>query len=119
MLAAQIAGCSAALGLGPLLIAHFGTVGAGATMLLACLVIWAAAQVLVGLRVRAAPAAPCIVPALLAAAILFGAPRLGIEPWLACALGLIVFAALAPLVDRSLLRDLQRVFHVKTLLSNP
>jgi len=119
MLAAQIAGCIAALGLGPLLIAHFGTVGAGATMLLACLVIWAAAQVLVGLRVRVAPAAPCIVPALLAAAILFGAPRLGIEPWLACALGLIVFAALAPLVDRSLLRDLQRVFHVKTLLSNP
>jgi O-antigen/teichoic acid export membrane protein len=119
MLAAQTAGCVAALGLGPLLIARFGTVGAAATMLLACLVIWVVAQALVSWRVRAAPAAPCVVPAVLAAAILFTASRLGIDPWLACGLGLIVFAALAPLLDRSLLRDLERVFHVKTLLSNP
>ena len=33
------------------------------------------------------------------------------------ALAVIMFVALAPLADRSLLRDLERVFHVKTLLS--
>jgi O-antigen/teichoic acid export membrane protein len=117
MLVAQSAGCIAALVLGPFLISYGGTVGAAATMLVACLVIWAAAQALVTLRLRAAPAAPVVMPALLAAAILFAAPRVGAAPWLACALGLVVFAALAPLVDRSLLRDLERVFHVKTLFS--
>jgi O-antigen/teichoic acid export membrane protein len=117
MLIAQSAGCVAALGVGPLLISRFGTIGAAATMLLACLVIWAAAQLLVTLRIRAAPAAPVILPAVLAAAILYAAPRSIADPWLACALGLVVFVALAPLADRSLLRDLERVFHVKTLLS--
>jgi O-antigen/teichoic acid export membrane protein len=117
MLAAQTAGCVAALVLGPLLIARFTTVGAAATMLIACLVIWAAAQALVALRVRAAPAAPCILPAALAAAILFAAPRLLPDPWLACAAGIAVFAALAPLVDRSLLSDLAHVVRLRTLLS--
>ena len=60
MLVAQLAGGVVAIVTAPLLIASFGGVGAGTAMLLACLAIWAAAQVLVTLRVRAAPFAPCV-----------------------------------------------------------
>ncbi|HEY2970736.1 MAG TPA: oligosaccharide flippase family protein [Casimicrobiaceae bacterium] len=117
MLAAQLGGCVVAIAAGPLLIGRFGTVGAGATILLACLVIWALAQALVTLRVRAAPAAPCIVPAVLAAAILLASQWLAANPWMASGLGLVAFGALAPLVDRAFVRDLGRVIRVKSLFS--
>lgn len=119
MLVTQLAGGIAIVIIGPLLISSFGMVGAGAAILLACFATWAAAQALVTFRVRAVSVAPCVAPALVAAAIVLAAQYLAADPWLACAVGIIVFAALAPVVDRALTRDLKRMITVRTLLSSP
>jgi hypothetical protein len=112
MLVAQLAGGVVAIVAGPALIGRFGAVGAGASMLLACLAIWVAAQALVTLRVRPAPLAPCVKPVVLAAVILALARWAGADPWIACAAGVAAFCVLAPLVDRSLVPDLARVMKV-------
>jgi lipoprotein signal peptidase len=57
------------------------------------------------------------VPAVLAAAILLASQWLAANPWMASGLGLVVFGALAPLVDRAFVRDLGRVIRVKSLFS--
>ena len=105
MFAAQLAGGVVTFVAGPLLIAGFGGVGAGVAMLLASLVIWAAAHVLVTLRVRPAPFAPCVLPGAMAISIIVVARWLAPDPWIACASGVALFCVLAPLLDRALVHD--------------
>jgi hypothetical protein len=100
MLVAQVVGGVVAILTAPLLIASYGGVGAGTAMLLACLAIWVAAQVLVKLRVRAAPFAPCVKPAATAAAILMLARWLAPDPWIACVCGVALFSVMAPFRSR-------------------
>jgi O-antigen/teichoic acid export membrane protein len=108
MLVAQIVGGVVAVVAGALLIGRFGAVGAGAAMLLATFAIWAVAQALVAVQVRAAPLIPCVLPAALAAAILILARSLAADPWIAGAAGVSAFSLLAPLLDRTLVRDLSQ-----------
>jgi len=92
-------------------------VGAAVTMVIACVAIWAAAQAFVSVRVRAAPLAPALRPAALAAGILALGRGLDASPWVACAAGVIAYAALAPLVDRALLGDFARIQRARSLRS--
>lgn len=116
MLVAQLAGCVTAVVACALLIGSFGTVGAAAAMVLACLTIWAAAQALVTIRVRAAPFAACVLPTALAIGILASAKWLALDPWIASVSGLAAYCALAPLLDRALVRDIICVIKAKSLV---
>ncbi len=115
MLAAQLAGGVVAIVTAPPLIASFGGVGAGAAMLLACLVIWAAAHLLVTLRVRAAPFAPCVIPTVAAMLILAAARWLAPDPWIACAAGIAAFCVLALLLDRALVPAWAYIMKARTV----
>lgn len=117
MLVAQLAGGVVAIVAGPLLIGRYGVVGAAATMAIACVAIWAAAQAFVTVRVRAAPLAPCLRPVALAAAILVLARSIDANPWVACAAGVIAYGVLAPLVDRALSGDFARIQQARSLRS--
>jgi len=114
MLVAQLAGGVVAIVAGALLISRFGMVGAGVTMVLACVAIWAAAQALVTVRVRAAPLSPCLRPAALAAVIIALAHAVDATPWIACIAGVITYGLLAPLVDRALLHDFDRILRARS-----
>ncbi len=117
MLVAQLAGGVVAILAGPILIARFGMTGAGVTMLVACVAIWAVAHAFVTVRVRAAPLAPCVRPVVVAAAIVALAYGLEAPPWVACVAGVIAYALLAPVVDRALLGDFDRIRRARSLRS--
>jgi O-antigen/teichoic acid export membrane protein len=117
MLVAQLAGGLVALAGGPLLVGRYGIVGAAATMVVACIVIWAVAQAFVTVRVRAAPLAPCLRPGVLAAAIIALVHAFDASPWVGCAIGVVAYTALAPLVDRALAADYARVRQARSPVS--
>jgi O-antigen/teichoic acid export membrane protein len=115
MLVAQVAGAFVAIVAGLLLIGRFGMTGAAVTMVIASITIWAVAQAYVAARVRAAPFAPCVRPAVVAAVI--GALAYAIEaaPWMACAAGVLAYGLAAPVVDRDLMRDFARIQRARSL----
>ena len=118
MLVAQVAGGFVAIAAGVPLIARFGMVGAAVTMVIACVTIWAVAQAFVTARVRVGPLAPCVRPAVVAAAIVGLAYGIEAAPWMACAAGVLAFTLAAPVVDRDLMRDLAHIRRARSLRSH-
>jgi hypothetical protein len=72
------------------------------------------AQVFVTVRLRAAPFAACVLPAALAAGILASAKWLAVDPWIASVSGIAAYCALAPFLDRALVRDVTRIIRAKS-----
>jgi O-antigen/teichoic acid export membrane protein len=106
---AQVAGSLAIAALGIPLVLVLGGRGAAVTWLAVTGAVWCAAHGLASRNgVRLPPLAPALVPGGLAVAVIGGTHLLGLDHWWA-GLGIVVFAAAAPLLDRKLLPDLRRL----------
>jgi len=99
---------------GLLLIPRFGAVGASITMLASYTVVWLVAHVSGEFKIGRMPLAEIIRPGLLAAITIYAVSMLSGFSIPGIAGGLLFFAAVAPLVDRALIRDIQRISAIKS-----
>lgn len=114
---AQSAGLAVVAALGLPLIAVDGITGAAVTAVAGNIAVWSTSHLLAARAgVRPPSVALFVRPAALALAIFAAAHALQWDHGLEAVLGFIVYAAVAPLMDHSLLRDLARLAHAKAPL---
>lgn len=106
MMWAQALGACVALALGWVLVRPFGALGAGISMTLASLSVWAATQSAAARHRQAPPLAPCVLPVASAGLLFFATPQLGLGAWASAAVGVVLYGLAALALDRSLLREL-------------
>lgn len=110
---AQLAGLIAVIVLGVPLVMLLGGLGAALASVTAGLAVWIAAHAFVVRHGGGLPASTIALgPGALALVIIGGIHVAGLRGW-AAGLGVVVFAAAAPLVDRKLLPDLWRLGHAR------